>query len=75
MHIGSKAGGNAAYFYSSALFTLQNINALIADYRKVDTGIKLGQLTFGGYGCDKSGTMIGNVWVRLGWKQNTEMAG
>ena len=65
VHIGSRANSNASYFYSSALFTLQNIGALIADYKKVDTGIKLGQLTFGGYGCDKSGTMIGNVWVRM----------
>lgn len=63
--IGGKTGGNTSYYYNSALFTLQNIQTLISDFFSTDKRIKLNQLTFGGYGCDKSGTMIGNVWVRL----------
>lgn len=63
--LGSRLAGTPSHYYNNALFTLKNISTLIADFNNTDRTIRMSRLTFGGYGCDKYGTMIGNVWIKM----------
>ena len=66
--IGQKVSSGMPY-YNSVLFPFRNISTLIKDWNTPPSeNLKLSNLSFGGFGCDKSGSMIGNVWVLL----NTE---
>ena len=62
---GKKVSSGMPY-YNSMLFAFKNIQTLIKDWNTPPSeNLKLSTLSFGGFGCDKSASVIGNVWVLL----------